>query len=225
MPKIHFPKLPHAQHEIQRMTAFSPHEKYFHSRSQRGRFTALAHFVIGVVRYPIEVPFWMMINTALLVKKVGQLIFNTAALVSFSKKRVENVKKYSVEALDLLCLLPLIPVMRACSVFRSLAAAIIHPGLYYRSPSRCTQEQQAQFYQKQAEDLFQKSLLTDGLAKDLKQSVWNLKKQMKRCLQKKPIAERIILAKACGLAVIELDGKIDAAKLNQFKEVLDREEK
>lgn len=224
MPKLHLPLLPLAKAEIHRMTAFSPHEKYFHSKSWRGRFTALRHFCKGVVRYPVEVPFWMMINTALLIKKLGQLIYNTATLVA--KRRWKNVKNYAGEALDYACLLPLLPLMRACRVIRILAAAIIHPGLYYRSPTRCTKEQQAHYYQKRTDDLFQKLVRKDGLTKEQKQDIWNLKKLMKRCIQKAPTSERkIILAKACGIAVQELEGKIDAGRLKQFKEFLDREEK
>jgi hypothetical protein len=73
----------------------------------------------------------MMVNTALLMKKLGQLIFNTAALASLSKKRRLNVKVYAIQALDYACLLPFIPLMRASSVIRSLAAASIHPGKPY----------------------------------------------------------------------------------------------
>lgn len=226
MPKIHLPKLSLARAEIQRMTAFAPHEIYYRSKSWKGRISALAHFGKGVVRYPIEVPFWALINTALLIKKIGQLIFETVRLASFSKRRWQNVKIHAAKTLDLACLLPLIPLMRACRVMRCLAAAIVHPGLYYRSPSHCTKEQQVHYYQKQTDELFQKLVRKDGFTKDQKQDIWNLKKQMKRCIQKAPAPERkIILAKACGNVVKELQGKADAAILKRFKDFLDLEEK
>jgi hypothetical protein len=226
MAKFHFPKLPLAQAEIQRMTAFSPHESFFRSKSRRGRFQALGQFAFGAVRYPLETPFWMMVNTALLIKKLGQLIYNAVALASLSKKRRGNVKVYAIQALDYACLLPLIPLMRACSLMRRLAAAIIHPGLYYRSPAHCTKEQQAHYYQKQTDELFQKLMHKDGLTKEQKQDIWHLKKQMKRCIQKAHTFERkIVVAKACGIAVKELEGKIDVALLKRFKEFLDQEEK
>lgn len=225
MAKFHFPKLPLAQAEIQRMTAFSPHESFFRSKSRQGRFQALKQCAIGVVRYPLETPFWMMVNTALLMKKLGQLIFNTAALASLSKKRRANVKVYAIQALDYACLLPLIPLMRACSVMRSLAAASIHPGLYYRRPSRCTKDQQAHYFQKQADELFQKLFHKDGLSKEQKQDIWSLKKQMKRCIHKAAAYERkILIAQACALAVKGLDGKMDPEQLKRFKAFLDGEE-
>lgn len=225
MAKFHFPKLPLAQAEIQRMTAFTPHESYFRSKSRQGRFQALTRFVVGVVRYPLETPFWMMVNTALLIKKMGQLIIHAAALLIRSKRRQWNLKSDAVQVLDYASLLPLIPLMRACSVMRSLAAASIHPGLYYRRPSRCTKDQQAHYFQKRADELFQKLFHKEGLTKEQKHDIWSLKKQMKRCLQKGENYERkILLAQACALALKTLDQKMDSDQLQRFKAFLDGEE-
>lgn len=212
--------LPLTQAEIGRIRAYEPHDSYFLSKSMHGRGAVAVLLLKEGISYPVSTPFWMGINLALLVKKTAQLIFQTIKLVRFSKVQLKRVKVLSIHALDYLCLLGLIPLARGVSLVRKLGA-LIHPGIYYRRPSLCTWGQQALFYQNRTEELFQKLFRKDGLTKEEKEAIWNLKKQMKKKLHREAaVKAKILLAQDCEHRVRDLDKQVNEAGLQAFKAFL-----